>query len=208
PRVSVVVPARNEERGVERAVRSHLAQDYPDFEVVAVDDRSTDRTGEILSRLAAADARLTVLPGVEPPAGWLGKPHALFEGFTAARGELVLFADADVVYDSRTLREAVAYAEAEGVDLLALLPKFETRGFWESVLMPYLLGAYFGGIGGLANVDRPRWFAAGGGAGNLVRRRAYDAVGGHEGLKDSVVDDVPLASKIKTARFRARLLPT
>jgi glycosyltransferase involved in cell wall biosynthesis len=204
PRVSIVIPARNEERDVERAVRSHLAADYPNFEVIVVDDRSSDRTGEILTALALEDRRLTVVSGDEPPAGWLGKPHALHLGARAATGELLLFADADVVYDRRALAASVAFLEAGRVDFLALLPRMEAVGFWESVLMPYVLGAYFGGIGFLANLDRPRWVAAGGGAGNLIRRHAYDALGGHAALKDSVVDDVHLAIKAKRAGFRAR----
>lgn len=202
PRVSVVIPARDEERAIERAVRSHLSQDYPDLEVVVVDDRSGDRTGEILAGLARGDRRLTVVQGSDPPAGWLGKPHALHLGARAATGELLLFADADVVYDPRTLGEALSLLDGGRFDFVALLPRFETEGFWESVLMPYVLGAYFGGIGFLANLDRPRWVAAGGGAGNLIRRSVYESLGGHAALKDSVVDDVHLAWKTKRGGFR------
>ena len=204
PRVSIVIPARDEEGRIERAVTSHLSQNYPDFEVIAVDDRSGDRTGEILARLARDDRRLTVVAGSDPPAGWLGKPHALHQGARAASGELLLFADADVVYDPRTLGELVALLEGGRLDFVALLPRFEAEGFWESVLMPFVPGAYFGGIGFLANLDRPRWVAAGAGAGNLIRRSVYASVGGHAALKDSVVDDVRLALKTKRAGFRAR----
>lgn len=204
PRVSVVIPARNEESSVERAVRSHLAADYPDFEVVVVDDRSTDRTGEILAALAREDPRLRVVAGSDPPAGWLGKPHALHLGAAAATGELLLFTDADVRYDPRALGEAVALLEEQRLDFVALLPRMEMVGFWENVLMPYVLGAYFIGIGFLANVDRPRWAAAGGGAGNLVRRPVYDSLGGHAALRASVIDDVNLALRAKRAGFKTR----
>jgi cellulose synthase/poly-beta-1,6-N-acetylglucosamine synthase-like glycosyltransferase len=203
-RVSVIIPARDEERCIERAVRSHLSQAYPDLEVVAVNDRSSDRTGEILVALAQEDSRLRVVTGSEPPDGWLGKPHALHLGASAATGEVLLFADADVVYDPRTLGEAVSLLESGRLDFVALLPRFATEGFWESVLMPYVLGAYFTGIGFLSNVDWPRWVAAGGGAGNLIRRPVYEALGGHAALKDSVVDDVHLAFRAKRAGFRTR----
>lgn len=202
PRVSIVIPARNEERDVEAAVRSHLDQDYPDFEVIVVEDRSSDATADILARLARGATRLTVVPGVDPPAGWLGKPHALAQGAAAACGELLLFVDADVRYGPRALSEAVSYLQTRGLDLLVLLPRVEMRGFWENVLMPYLLVAFFQAPGFLANWRRPRWIAAGGGAGNLVRRAVYDEVGGHAALRDSVVDDVRLGFAVKGAGHR------
>ncbi len=205
PRVSIVIPARNEERGIGDAVRSQLSQDYRDFEVIVVDDRSTDGTREILERLSRGQPRLRIVRGEEPQPGWLGKPHALHQGAAAATGELLLFVDADVRYDPRTLAEAVAWLEAQGADFLALFPGFDMHGFWENVLMPYIPVAYFFGLGFLANSDRHRWVAAGGGAGNLVRRGAYEAVGGHAGLRDSVIDDVRLAMAVKRAGFRCRV---
>jgi chlorobactene glucosyltransferase len=201
PRVSVVVPARDEAAAIERTVRSHLAQDYPDLQVVVVDDRSTDGTAKILETLSREDSRVTVVAGREPPEGWLGKPHALLQGARAADGDLLLFADADVRYEPRTLREAVAVMEERAIDLLAFFPRLETRGFWESVLMPYLGVAVFLGLGFLARVRRCP-IAMGSGAGNLVRRRVYDSIGGHATLFDSVVDDVRLAITVKRGGFR------
>ncbi|MEO8348611.1 MAG: glycosyltransferase, partial [Acidobacteriota bacterium] len=201
PRVSIVIPARNEEEDVASAVRSHLAQDYPDFAVVVVDDRSTDRTPEILEALAREDGRLTVLAGSDPPAGWLGKPHALYLGARSAGGELLLFADADVRYHPRALREAVTVLEDRRLDLLAFFPRFENRGFWENVLLPFLSIAVFLGFGFLA-LSRRVPLAMGAGAGNLVRRRAYDGVGGHGAIRNSVVDDVRLAAVLKREGFR------
>jgi chlorobactene glucosyltransferase len=204
PFVSVIIPARNEQREVEAAVRSHLAQDFPDFEVIVVEDCSTDATPRILERLAVGEPRLRVVPGREPLPGWLGKPHALHLGAQKARGELLLFVDADVRYDPRTLREAVTFLAAHRLDFLALLPQFVMRGFWENVLMPFLPLVYFSGPAILANSDRVRWLGAGGGAGNLVRRRAYEEIGGHAALRGSVIDDVGLACRAKRAGFRCR----
>ena len=201
PRVSIVIPARNEAAEIERTVRSHLVQDYPDLQVVVVDDHSTDGTAKVLETLSREDSRVTVVAGREPPEGWLGKPHALELGTRVAHGELLLFADADVRYDPRTLREAVAVMEERTLDLLAFFPRLETRGFWESVLMPYLGVAVFLGLGFLARVRRCP-IAMGSGAGNLVRRRVYDSIGGHAALSDSVVDDVRLAVTVKRAGFR------
>ena len=207
PRVSIVVPARNEERGVEAGVRSHLAQEYPGppTEVIVVDDRSTDATPDILARIARTEARLRVVTGVEPPAGWLGKPHALHQGAAAATGDLLLFADADVVYAPAAVAEAVRLLEAERLDFLSLFPALEMHGFWENVLLPNIPISFFFGLGFLANSDRHRWMAAGGGAGNLVRRAAYFAAGGHAAIRDSVIDDIRLAMAVKRAGFRCRI---
>lgn len=206
PRVSIVVPARDEEREIGAAVGSLLAQDYPDFEVVVVNDRSTDRTGEILAAMEDPASRLRVVAGSEPPEGWLGKPHALAIGAREASGGLLLFADADVHYHPLALGEAVAAMRALEADFLCLLPRIEGRGFWENVLMPYVIASFFLGPGFLANGDWPRWFAVGGGAGNLIRRDVYDRLGGHETLKNSVVDDVRLAFTARGAGFRTRVV--
>jgi chlorobactene glucosyltransferase len=203
--VSVVVPARDEAGGIEASVRSHLSQDYPELEVVVVDDRSSDGTAEILSRLAAEDSRLAIVAGVEPPEGWLGKPHALFQGARRATGELLLFADADVRYAPSAISESVAMLEREGLDLLALFPRLEMAGFWENVLMPYLAVSYFFGPAFWVNSDAQRRFAAGGGAGMLVRASAYRAAGGHEALRASVIDDIGLAIRVRRAGGRCRM---
>jgi chlorobactene glucosyltransferase len=201
PRVSVVIPARDEADEIERTVRSHLAQEYPHIHVVVVDDRSRDGTGDIVAAIAREDSRVSLVRGAEPPKGWLGKPHALWLGARAADGDLILFADGDVRYEPRALAEAVAVMEERGLDLLAFFPRLEARGFWENVLMPYLAVAVFLGLGFLATV-RGVPIAMGAGAGNLVRRRVYDAIGGHAALRDSVVDDVRLAGTVKRAGFR------
>jgi chlorobactene glucosyltransferase len=200
-----VVPARNEAGEIEAAVRSHLAQEYPSLEVVVVDDRSTDGTSEILARLAAEDGRLTIVDGVEPPAGWLGKPHALFQGAGRATGDLLLFADADVRYGPTALSDAVTMLEAGELDLLALFPRIEMEGFWENVLMPYLAVSYFFGPAFWVNSDAQRRYAAGGGAGMLVRAPAYRAAGGHEALRASVIDDIGLAIRVRRAGGRCRM---
>jgi chlorobactene glucosyltransferase len=206
PAVSIVIPARNEARDIEAAVRSHLAQDYPELEVIVVDDRSTDATPDILSRLAAADPRLQVVAGVEPPPGWMGKPHALFQGVARARHGLVLLADADVRYDPPALREAVEFLGSRGLDLITFFPRVEMSGFWENVLMPYLAAAYMYGPAFFVNSDLQRRFAAGGGSGMLVRREALEAAGGYEALRESVIDDIGLAIRVRRAGGRCRMV--
>jgi chlorobactene glucosyltransferase len=206
PFLSIVVPARNEQRSVDAGVRSLLSQEYPRFEVIVVEDRSTDNTAAILAGFAAEDPRLTVVAGVEPPPGWLGKPHALWQGARRARGEILLFVDADVRYHSLAAAQAVGFLSRRRADLVSFFPRLETAGFWEPVLMANLACTIYFGPGFLANADRLRWLAVGSGAGNLVRRTAYEAVGGHEALRASVIDDVRLAVELKRAGYRVRAI--
>lgn len=201
PLVSVLIPARDEERTIERTVRAMLAQTYPELEIVVVNDRSTDATGAILDRLR--DSRLVVVSGVEPPPGWLGKPWALHQASGRARGELLLFVDADVIYAPDTIGAAVAHLEERDVSLLALFPRFVMAGFWEHVIMPNLAVFAFSLLPlWAANRSRVAFLAIGGGPGNLVRRSDYEAAGGHEALKAAVVDDVGLARLMRRAGQR------
>ncbi len=201
PRVSIVIPARNEERYVGRTLDAALRLDYPNFEVIVVDDGSTDGTsGEIQKR--ASDPRLVSASARPLEPGWLGKPNALATGAGLASGEWILFMDADVELHPRALRDAVAACERNRWDFLALLPFFERRGFWEEMLMPMVALAAFVYLPSYLTFVRRVPLAAGGGAFGLVRAKAYDAIGGHRTLKASVVDDVRLAIEIKRAGFR------
>jgi chlorobactene glucosyltransferase len=204
PLVSIIVPARDEERAIERAVRGFLAQTYPQLEVIVVNDRSVDATGAILASIA--DPRLRVVTGEEPPEGWLGKPWALEQGSRRARGELLLFVDADVIYHPDAVAAAVARFDESDVAMLSLLPHLEVRGFWENVVMPNLaVFAYTFLPMWLTNRTRIPLIGVGGGPGNIVRRAAYDAAGGHEALKDAVVDDVALARLIRRSGRRTEV---
>jgi len=196
PLVSVVIPARDEARIIERTVRAFLAQDYPNLEIIVVNDRSADGTGEILQ--AVVDERLKVIDGIEPPDGWLGKPWALHEGSGIARGELLLFVDADVNYSPAAVRAAIAHRELRGPALLSLLPYFEMRGFGENAAMPMMAMTCFTFLPTwISNRTRVAALAIGGGTGNLIERNIYDEIGGHEALKDAVVDDVALARLVR-----------
>jgi chlorobactene glucosyltransferase len=202
PLVSLIVPARDEERTIERAVRAFLAQTYQQLEVIVVNDRSTDATGAILAGID--DPRLVVITGEEPSPGWLGKPWALAQGSRHARGELLLFVDADVVYAPEAVEAAVAQLEESGVAMLSLFPRFEMHGFWEHVAMPNL--SFFAFVFlplWLGNRTRLPILGAGGGPGNLVRREVYDQVGGHEALRDAVIDDVALARLVRRGGHRS-----
>jgi cellulose synthase/poly-beta-1,6-N-acetylglucosamine synthase-like glycosyltransferase len=202
PRVSILIPARNEERNLEEALRSVLALDYENLEIDVIDDRSTDRTGEILDRMAAAEPRLRVVHVRELPAGWLGKNHALWLGAEKATGDFLLFTDADVVLEPSALRRAVQVMVADGLDHLTASPEIARP----SVLFELFIGAFslF-----FALFTRP-WKAkdprsphyVGIGAFNLVRATAYRAVGGHRTIAMRPDDDLKLGKLLKTRGFR------
>jgi len=197
--VSIVIPARNEERNIERTVRAMLAQTYAPLEVIVVDDRSTDRTGEILSEIAKEDSRLVIVDGEETPPDWLGKPWACHQGSRIARGELLLIVDADVHYAPEAIASIVAYMEAHPeVAMTAVFPHFELVGFWEHVAMPMLaITAFMFMPTWLSNRTTIVAFGIGGGTGNMIRRRDFDDIGGYTALHNAVVDDVGMAQQLR-----------
>jgi len=203
PLVSILVPARNEQhRVLEPCIRSILAQDYGNFDVIAINDRSTDETGAILERLAQSDRRLRVIEGEELPPGWLGKPYAMHQALNHARGEWVLATDADMIFEPAALRTALNRALQTNEDALSLIPRFETGSFWERVVIPtwewvFLMFMIFYRINDPKS-DR----GAGIGGFFLMRRSVLDRVGSYEGLKDEVMEDARLAERIKRSNAR------
>jgi cellulose synthase/poly-beta-1,6-N-acetylglucosamine synthase-like glycosyltransferase len=197
PRLSVIIPACNEADTLETAMRSCLSDDYPNIEFILVNDRSTDDTGAIADRLAAADSRVRALHITELPDGWLGKVHALHVATQHATGEWLLFIDADVHLAPGTLRRAVAWCEQRGRDHLTLIPEF-----WSSTFLLDTVMACFMRIGAIGSriwaVENPRSSASIGiGAFNLVRREALARTPGLEWLKLEVVDDIALGQMLK-----------
>lgn len=203
PRVSVVFAARNEAATVGAAVPTMLALDYPDLEVIAVNDRSEDATGDILDALAAREPQLIVehLPGLRP--GWLGKNHALHRGAQRATGRWILFTDADVHFRPDTLRRAVAHAEAARLDHLAVVPQLHERGHLLGICVAafsFLFALYLRPW----TIPDPRSAAHGGvGAFNLVRASTYRRLGGHAPLRLRPDDDVKLGKLMKSAGGRS-----
>lgn len=206
PRVSVVIAARNEVLTLEPAVGSILALDYPDLEVIAVDDRSDDGTGPLLDRLAAAHPHLRAVHVRELPAGWIGKNHALHAGAAAATGEFILFTDADIHFARDTLRRAVAHALAERLDLLAAVPQLTNRGHALAICVNAFAFAFTVGLLPWRIPD-PRTRAHGSvGAFGLVRAATYRRLGGHEPIRLRPDDDIKLGKLFKRAGARCELL--
>ena len=194
PLVSVLVPARNEELNVERCVVSLLRQDYPHYEVLVLDDDSTDQTSAILARLAAGDERLRVLSGRALPKGWLGKHWACHQLTLASRGELLLFTDADTEHHPQMLCDAVAAQRAEGSDMLTGLPREETVSWGEKVVVPVVSWAMFSLLPmGLAHRAKSALASVAVGQFMLFRRSTLLAMGGFEAVRNDPVDDMALA---------------
>jgi glycosyltransferase involved in cell wall biosynthesis len=202
PKISVIIAARNEARKIEQGLQSVLAQDYPNIEFIAVDDRSTDETGRILDRMAGQDPRLHIAHVTDLPVGWLGKNHALHLGTERATGELLLFTDADVLMERSVISRAVGFLVRKQIDHLAVTPQLR---------MPGTLLSMFGGAFALFfGLYAKPWKARdpkssrhiGIGAFNLVRAEAYRAVGGHRAIAMRPDDDMKLGKVIKKHGYR------
>jgi glycosyltransferase involved in cell wall biosynthesis len=202
PMVSIIVAGRNEEHGIEAGVRSLLAMDYSPLEVSAVNDRSTDGTGEVLERVRRDDPRLTVIHVSTLPPGWLGKNHALALGAARAKGDFLLFTDADVVFDSSALGRAVRFMEEEGIDHLAAFPGLRVRGIALRTLI-VTFGMLFALHTRLWKARDPRSKRhIGIGAFNLLRAAGYRRLGTHAAIALRPDDDLRLGREAKRAGLR------
>jgi glycosyltransferase involved in cell wall biosynthesis len=228
PRVSIIVPARNEEEDIGETLTQLLALDYSNYEVIAVDDRSTDRTGKIIDEIAVscgagAPARVPVapiLPAVagksvcpkllkvihisELPSGWLGKTHAMWTAGQMATGHWLLFTDADVLFKPEAVRRAIAYAEAERADHVVLFPRMIMKRPSERMMIAFFQALFVFGHRPWKVADPKARDHMGVGAFNMVRRSVYDAVGTYHALRMEVVDDMKLGKLVKNAGFAQR----
>jgi glycosyltransferase involved in cell wall biosynthesis len=207
PRVSIIVPARNEEEHIAQTLTQLLELEYDNYEVIAVNDRSTDRTGEVMDRVAATPEgreRLRVIHISELPPNWLGKAHAMWTGAAQATGEWLLFTDADVLFRPDTLTRTMAYAAAERADHVVLFPEFVMHGPGERMMIAFFQTLFLFGHRPWKVADPKTKDFMGVGAFNLVRRQVYEAVGTYEALRFEVLDDMKLGKVVKTAGHAQR----
>lgn len=201
PRLSVIVPACNEERSIESAVRSLLHQDYPDLELVLVNDRSTDATGAIMDRLATQFPQLRVVHINHLPEGWLGKNHALWTGARGASGELLLFTDADVHFHPTALRRAVAFLQQRNLDHLTVAPDMSVKGYLLKAWVGFFLMSFLAYKQPYRANDPKSKVGMGIGAFNLIRRKSYVAMGTHGAISLRPDDDLRMGQRLKRMGF-------
>ncbi len=197
PLISICIPARNEEKNIRACVESALGQDYPNLEVIVLDDRSTDSTLTQLSGFASRDSRLLPISGKELPAGWAGKPHALFQASAAAHGEWLCFVDADTFLAPNAISACYAKALETHVDMFTTMNEQILGSFWEKVVMPLVMTALSVGFSPRKVNDPNSRDAIANGQFILIRRSVYDSIGGHEKVKDQIVEDKAISEQVK-----------
>ncbi|MGC4031371.1 MAG: glycosyltransferase family 2 protein [Tepidisphaeraceae bacterium] len=208
PLVSILIPAKDEGPVIADCIRDVLSQDYPRFEIIAINDRSTDDTGRVLDEVAAnAAAPMRVLHIDGLPTGWLGKCHALSKGVESARGEWVFFVDSDVRLQPEALSKLAAVALARQYDAISILTRIETHTFIERLMLPLLASTWMTVFqGDQTNEESENEKALANGQVFLIRASAYHKVGGHAAVRDRIVEDVELMRLLKKNEFKTRFL--
>ena len=206
PRVSIIVPACNEEEDIEATLTRLITLDYDNYEVIAVDDRSTDRTGEVIERIASSvpSERLKVIHIDKLPPGWMGKTHAMWTAGNHAVGDWLLFTDADVLFKPDAVRRALAYAESERADHIVLFPCMIMKRPGEKMMIAFFQMLFVFGHRPWKVADPKARDHIGVGAFNLIRRRVYEAIGTYRALRFEVLDDMKLGKVVKNAGFAQR----
>jgi chlorobactene glucosyltransferase len=206
PLVTIVIPAKDEERNIERTVRSILASDHERLQLVLVDDRSHDRTREIIDQWAKVDLRIKVLSIKNLPDGWTGKTHAMYQAAELATGDILLFSDADTVLTRQALSRTLRFFMREQLDVLCLLPGFTKRRFTEDVVYPHLaLGfSYFHPISEVNDPEKPTAMASG--CFIMIGKQAYQQVGTWKRFRHEITEDVAFSRAVKAAGLKLRLL--
>lgn len=206
PRISIIVPACNEAADIEATLTRLLALEYENYEVIAVNDRSTDRTGEVMERIAASASpdRLKIIHITELPAGWMGKPHAMWSASNLASGDWLLFTDADVLFKPDAVRRALTYAETERAHHLVLFPSMIMKHAGERMMIAFFQTLFVFGHRPWKVADPKTKDHIGVGAFNLIRRNVYEALGTYQALRFDVLDDMKLGKVVKNAGYAQR----
>ncbi len=206
PAVSILIPAKNEEKNIVRCVESLLEQDHKDIDIIVIDDRSTDATAELVTEIAKKDKRVRLLKVDHCPDGWSGKNHALVEGVKLAKHDVLVFTDADTYHYPHCISTAVDYAIENKVDMLSINPHLVAGGIWENLIMPVAGGVLMLWFPmDLINSDSSDLSYANGQF-ILFDRKSYDLIGGHQSVKEDLLEDLALAKNIKSGGLKLKVL--
>ncbi|MFZ0513014.1 MAG: glycosyltransferase [Candidatus Nitrosopolaris sp.] len=207
PKVSIIVPARNEEKYIGKCLQSLLEQDYPSFEIVAVNDLSSDMTREIMNEYHIKDSkRISVINIERKPDDWVGKNWACYQGYLNSSGEVLVFTDADTVYSHHTVSLAIGHLMEQNLDALTARPTLLFKSVWRSIIFPLLWAFSHINYSALRVNDPKNKTAYLFGCFYVITRRAYDAVGTHEAVKNQIIEDARLGEKIKEQKFRLKMV--
>ncbi len=206
PKLSVIITARNEEDTIQEAVLSRLEDDYPDIEIIIVDDRSSDATGEIADNIASQDMRVKTIHVQKLPEGWLGKLYAMQEGVKQATGDWYLFSDADIHVKPTTMKRAIAYCKRQNMDHVAVLPMLWSSNFLLDTMLSLFMRNLAFAVHAGAVEDADSDAAVGVGAFNLIKRSAYEKTKGFHWLKLETADDMALGKMLKGTGARSSML--
>jgi glycosyltransferase involved in cell wall biosynthesis len=206
PKVSVILPARNEERYIARCLDTLLRQDYPDFEIIAINDSSTDRTGQIIQEYSQRDGRVVYVSAPPKPDEWAGKNWACYQGYLRSEGQVLLFTDADTEHAPNTMSLAIGHMISQNLDALTAVPHLVCNDFWTKITLPALATFLHTRFSPL-RVNDPKvktgYFF---GSFFVITRATYEAVGTHQGVRQELVEDGALGGKVKASNFKMKMV--
>jgi len=206
PKVSIILPARNEEEFIGKCLDSLTKQDYENYEIIVIDDSSDDATGEIISEYAKRDSKIIPVSARPKPEGWMGKNWACMEGYRKATGELLLFTDADTNHSKNVLSLAVAHLISFDLDALSAIPKMLTFDFWTKITLP-MISTFLHTRFSALNVNNPSkktgYFF---GSFFILKKKTYEEVGMHEGVKQEIIEDGALGKKVKELGYKMKMV--
>lgn len=206
PLVSVILPARNEEGFIGQCIDSLLKQDYPNYEIIAIDDSSEDSTGKIIEEYSRKYDKIIFVKARPKPVGWMGKNWACMEGYQNARGDLLLFTDSDTVHSSKLLQSAVSHLLSLNLDALTAIPKMVCLDFWTKITLPVISVFLHTRFSALRVNDPKKKTGYFFGSFFVIKKKVYNSVGMHEGVKHEIVEDGALGKKVKEAGFKLKMV--
>ena len=205
PKVSVIVPALNEEQYIAKCLDSLVEQDYPNFEIIAINDSSTDRTGEIMDQYSKNDRRLVVIDADPAPKGWVGKNWACYQGYLRSSGDILLFTDADTVHSSQLMTRAISVMMAQKLKALTVVPRLMCNEIWTRITVPMLSIFLHTRFSALRVNDPNTTIGYFFGSFFLITRQTYEKIGTHESVKQELIEDGALGGKVKRGKYEMKM---